>query len=149
MHRQSIDISIHSASHTHTITTYGMACRSGDHDTYVHVCVCVHVRVCCVVGVSIPYILWVHCTGWVIGATPEGTPPANGWPVYVSFTTDTFPVREGTCGEGRMTRKNYTAFDTPTTSMSSCFNASKNTSTEAAVRDDCDAAMTKVGLMET
>lgn len=39
-------------------------------------------------------------TRWVWVAKPDGTPPAAGWPVWISLVTDTFdsPINE-TCGE--------------------------------------------------
>jgi hypothetical protein len=86
--------------------------------------------------------LLVLPTGWVIAAVPEGTPPAKGWPIYLSFTIDTFPVRgSATCGPEQRLQKNFTAFATPAESMNGCHNASVTTST---VADTCDAAMGNV-----
>lgn len=73
---------------------------------------------------------------WVYHATPEGTPPAAGWPVWLSLVTDTFGSLDGTseCGGGRPGfrrrraqhhhgggGKSFNAFDTPDASMKSCF----------------------------
>jgi hypothetical protein len=75
-----------------------------------------------------------------MSAVPEGTAPAGGWPIYLSFVTDQSPVPGQTCGAGGgFVRKNITAFATPQDALSSCFNASA-----ALIRDDCAAAMTTV-----
>ena len=73
---------------------------------------------------------------WVFHAVPEGTPPASGWPVFLSLVTDTFgSLDEGsTCGGGgspgfrRRAQhhhggggKSFKAFDTPNATMTSCF----------------------------
>lgn len=72
---------------------------------------------------------------WVFHAVPEGTPPASGWPVWLSLVTDTFGSLDGhsECGGGgrpgfrRRTQhhgssgKSFKAFDTPNATMTSCF----------------------------
>lgn len=80
------------------------------------------------------YCVDVHSTAfpnnirWVFGAVPQGTPPAGGWPVFVSLTTDNFPPNDGSpaCGQQARTRKQFKAFSTPKESMATCF---PNTST--------------------
>ena len=69
---------------------------------------------------------------WVFHAVPEGTPPASGWPVWLSLVTDTFGSLDGhsECGGGgrpgfrRRTQhhhgssgKSFKAFDTPNATM--------------------------------
>eukprot|EP00911_Craspedida_sp_UC1_P001100 UC1_evm1s824 len=73
---------------------------------------------------------------WVFAALPSGTPPAGGWPVFVSLTTDNFPANKGeatTCGPaGQRIRKTYSAFSTPAESLKSCFNSTTAASVSAA-----------------
>jgi len=60
---------------------------------------------------------------WLTYALPSGTPPAGGWPIYLSLITDLFDGDNvQTCGEitPGSTRKNYTAFATPAESMATC-----------------------------
>eukprot|EP00041_Stephanoeca_diplocostata_P015549 m.297127 g.297127 ORF g.297127 m.297127 type:complete len:469 (+) comp20075_c1_seq9:150-1556(+) len=60
---------------------------------------------------------------FVFVATPEGTPPKNGWPVYFSFVTDVYPDGEGGSGCGiadKTTMKRATAFSTPEDSLKHC-----------------------------
>lgn len=90
---------------------------------------------------------------WVFHAVPEGTPPAAGWPVWVSLVTDTFGSLDGKteCGGGgghgfrRRTQhhhyssgKPFKAFDTPNATMTSCFKAAPSPPSPWGHQSDCD-----------
>eukprot|EP01051_Picozoa_sp_SAG22_P001329 SAG22_NODE_51_length_24458_cov_19.853161_9_plen_526_part_00 len=69
---------------------------------------------------------------WVYYAVPEGTPPAAGWPVWLSLVTDNFdkppdaaPSSPCSSGGGGYSRgKPFGAFATPNETMTTCFEAS-------------------------
>ena len=93
---------------------------------------------------------------WVFHAVPEGTPPASGWPVWVSLVTDNFGSLDGTsqCGGGgrpgfrRRAQhhggdggKSFKAFDTPSNTMASCFKHAPSPAPPPSPwggRSDCD-----------
>ncbi len=90
---------------------------------------------------------------WVFHAVPEGTPPASGWPVFLSLVTDTFgSLDEGsTCGGGgspgfrRRAQhhhggggKSFKAFDTPNATMTSCFKSAPSPPSPWGGGSDCD-----------
>ena len=62
---------------------------------------------------------------WTTYAVPVGTPPSNGWPVYLNLVTDRYPVPGKTCGTqgpaANSTWVQYSAFATPKDLMSACF----------------------------
>ena len=65
---------------------------------------------------------------WVYHAVPAGTPPKNGWPIWLSLVTDPFgkPNSSATCGDagGWSRGKPFGAFSTPKDTMKTCFQPS-------------------------